>query len=172
MAFSLKLNWSWLRTSHRLTGKCENSISMTLLNRHLYQYSEKPPNDKKVKTLLWYLRGFLSVSVTSFLMWYFSFYGIVGVMKMQLVTALLPCLISMSWCSCLADSSSASSFSLASRMFLSTCSLCCFSISCSALHRDAYSNSKVPGWAKWGVCSRSLFWERKFFFKCDYTFFF
>lgn len=41
-------------------------------------------------------------------------------------------------------------------MFLSTCSRCCFSISSRAFHRDAYSNSNVPGWAKRGGCSLSL----------------
>lgn len=67
-----------------------------------------------------------------------------------------PCVINMSWCSFLADSSSASSFSLASLMFFSTSCLCCLSNSWSAFQRDTYSNSNVPGWEKCGFCSLSL----------------
>lgn len=67
-----------------------------------------------------------------------------------------PCLMSMTWCSCLAASISCSSFSCASLMFLSTCSNCCFSISMRAFQRIAYSYSNEPGWAKRGGCSRSL----------------
>lgn len=69
---------------------------------------------------------------------------------------LVPCLMSITWCSWRAASISISSFSRASLMLRSTCSCCCFSISIRAFQRMAYSYSKLPGCANRGGCSRSL----------------
>lgn len=69
---------------------------------------------------------------------------------------LIPCLMSITWCSWRAASISISSFSRASLMLRSTCSCCCFSISIKAFQRMAYSYSKLPGCANRGGCSRSL----------------